>query len=188
MNRFVAKLTSTAIPFSPDSCSERTAGTVVVLTSAAPGAALAYTRMRPGRSVTNIVPSGAKATSHGITRPCWTTVAVGTGAAAAAGSGGPAVRATTATSSETTRRVTTEGCSPWLSDMVPPRGFEPLISTLKGWRPRPLDDGGADSGPGQCYQRTPDDRASADEKQEDQDDEPSDRHGRHERHDSGTKG
>ena len=26
--------------------------------------------------------------------------------------------------------------------MVPPRGFEPLISTLKGWRPRPLDDGG----------------------------------------------
>src|SRR6185437_10121087 len=26
--------------------------------------------------------------------------------------------------------------------VVPPRGFEPLISTLKGWRPRPLDDGG----------------------------------------------
>ena len=26
---------------------------------------------------------------------------------------------------------------------VPPRGFEPLVSTLKGWRPRPLDDGGA---------------------------------------------
>src|SRR4026208_1944902 len=25
---------------------------------------------------------------------------------------------------------------------VPPRGFEPLISTLKGWRPRPLDGGG----------------------------------------------
>ena len=25
---------------------------------------------------------------------------------------------------------------------VPPRGFEPLVSTLKGWRPRPLDDGG----------------------------------------------
>ena len=25
---------------------------------------------------------------------------------------------------------------------MPPRGFEPLISTLKGWRPRPLDDGG----------------------------------------------
>jgi hypothetical protein len=25
---------------------------------------------------------------------------------------------------------------------VPPRGFEPLISTLKGWRPGPLDDGG----------------------------------------------
>ena len=25
---------------------------------------------------------------------------------------------------------------------VPPRGFEPLISTLKGWRPRPLDDEG----------------------------------------------
>src|SRR6187200_379355 len=27
-------------------------------------------------------------------------------------------------------------------EVVPPRGFEPLISTLKGWRPRPLDDGG----------------------------------------------
>jgi hypothetical protein len=26
---------------------------------------------------------------------------------------------------------------------VPPRGFEPLVSTLKGWRPWPLDDGGA---------------------------------------------
>ena len=25
--------------------------------------------------------------------------------------------------------------------LVPPRGFEPLVSTLKGWRPRPLDDG-----------------------------------------------
>ncbi len=25
--------------------------------------------------------------------------------------------------------------------MVPPAGFEPAISTLKGWRPRPLDDG-----------------------------------------------
>ena len=30
--------------------------------------------------------------------------------------------------------------------MVPPRGFEPLISTLKGWRPRPLDDGGTRNG------------------------------------------
>ena len=29
-----------------------------------------------------------------------------------------------------------------ISAGVPPRGFEPLISTLKGWRPRPLDDGG----------------------------------------------
>ena len=28
--------------------------------------------------------------------------------------------------------------------VVPPTGFEPVISTLKGWRPRPLDDGGAD--------------------------------------------
>ncbi len=37
---------------------------------------------------------------------------------------------------------------PSRSAMVPPRGFEPLISTLKGWRPRPLDDGGArGSGP-----------------------------------------
>ena len=26
--------------------------------------------------------------------------------------------------------------------LVPPRGFEPLISALKGPRPRPLDDGG----------------------------------------------
>ena len=26
-------------------------------------------------------------------------------------------------------------------EMVPPAGFEPAISTLKGWRPRPLDDG-----------------------------------------------
>ena len=26
--------------------------------------------------------------------------------------------------------------------LVPPAGFEPAISTLKGWRPRPLDDGG----------------------------------------------
>ena len=25
--------------------------------------------------------------------------------------------------------------------MVPPAGFEPAISTLKGWRPWPLDDG-----------------------------------------------
>src|SRR5687767_7940132 len=31
---------------------------------------------------------------------------------------------------------------PWPTAGVPPRGFEPLISTLKGWRPRPLDDGG----------------------------------------------
>src|SRR5215213_10093650 len=28
-------------------------------------------------------------------------------------------------------------------ELVPPAGFEPAISTLKGWRPRPLDDGGA---------------------------------------------
>ena len=25
---------------------------------------------------------------------------------------------------------------------VPPAGFEPAVSTLKGWRPRPLDYGG----------------------------------------------
>src|SRR4029079_2716703 len=30
-------------------------------------------------------------------------------------------------------------------DLVPPAGFEPAISTLKGWRPRPLDDGGLQS-------------------------------------------
>ena len=29
----------------------------------------------------------------------------------------------------------------FVSKMVPPAGFEPAISTLKGWRPRPLDDG-----------------------------------------------
>src|SRR5262245_33107851 len=29
---------------------------------------------------------------------------------------------------------------------VPPRGFEPLISALKGLRPRPLDDGGQNDG------------------------------------------
>ena len=27
------------------------------------------------------------------------------------------------------------------NSMVPPTGFEPVISTLKGWRPWPLDDG-----------------------------------------------
>lgn len=32
----------------------------------------------------------------------------------------------------------------FLNSMVPPAGFEPAISTLKGWRPWPLDDG--DSG------------------------------------------
>src|SRR5947208_13148768 len=30
-----------------------------------------------------------------------------------------------------------------LLDVVPPTGFEPVVSTLKGWRPRPLDDGGS---------------------------------------------
>jgi hypothetical protein len=30
--------------------------------------------------------------------------------------------------------------------LVPPAGFEPAISTLKGWRPRPLDDGGGPRG------------------------------------------
>src|ERR1051325_4145882 len=33
-------------------------------------------------------------------------------------------------------------------EVVPPTGFEPVISTLKGWRPRPLDDGG--QAPGEC--------------------------------------
>ena len=36
---------------------------------------------------------------------------------------------------------------------VPPRGFEPLISTLKGWRPRPLDDEGSERR--RVYQRVP---------------------------------
>ena len=35
----------------------------------------------------------------------------------------------------------TGGLRIW-SRVVPPRGFEPLISALKGRRPRPLDDGG----------------------------------------------
>src|SRR5919109_4882811 len=39
------------------------------------------------------------------------------------------------------RALRKKGCE------VPPRGFEPLISTLKGWRPRPLDDGGPNRGP-----------------------------------------
>ena len=34
--------------------------------------------------------------------------------------------------------------------LVPPRGFEPLVSTLKGWRPRPLDDGGLGAPTGQA--------------------------------------
>ena len=37
--------------------------------------------------------------------------------------------------------------------VAPPRGFEPLISTLKGWRPRPLDDGG--QRPVECTRRSP---------------------------------
>ena len=41
-------------------------------------------------------------------------------------------------------------------EVVPPRGFEPLISTLKGWRPRPLDDGGTgrERGP-ECTSQPP---------------------------------
>jgi hypothetical protein len=32
-------------------------------------------------------------------------------------------------------------------DAVPPAGFEPAVSTLKGWCPRPLDEGGASRNP-----------------------------------------
>ena len=37
--------------------------------------------------------------------------------------------------------------------VVPPRGFEPLISTLKGWRPRPLDDEGVECTSGSLSSR-----------------------------------
>ena len=40
--------------------------------------------------------------------------------------------------------VTAGGVTGFTFQMVPPTGFEPVISTLKGWRPWPLDDG--DSG------------------------------------------
>lgn len=39
-----------------------------------------------------------------------------------------------------------------LGTLAPPTGFEPVISTLKGWRPWPLDDGGATP---PLYQRFP---------------------------------
>ena len=40
--------------------------------------------------------------------------------------------------------------------VVPPTGFEPVISTLKGWRPRPLDDGGSSAGrPAECTSQVP---------------------------------
>ena len=35
--------------------------------------------------------------------------------------------------------------------LVPPAGFEPAISTLKGWRPGPLDDGGPCAHRGASY-------------------------------------
>ncbi len=42
------------------------------------------------------------------------------------------------------KKPATELVTGFTSQMVPPAGFEPAISTLKGWRPWPLDDG--DSG------------------------------------------
>ena len=41
--------------------------------------------------------------------------------------------------------------------VVPPTGFEPVISTLKGWRPRPLDDGGTEPPrrPAECTSQAP---------------------------------
>ena len=46
------------------------------------------------------------------------------------------------TSLMTAVRPPLKGGLPIWSRVVPPRGFEPLISALKGRRPRPLDDGG----------------------------------------------
>ena len=49
---------------------------------------------------------------------------------------------------ESRRSVAKKPVTAWVTGfsflMVPPTGFEPVISTLKGWRPWPLDDG--DSG------------------------------------------
>ena len=42
------------------------------------------------------------------------------------------------------KKPVTELVTGFIFQMVPPAGFEPAISTLKGWRPWPLDDG--DSG------------------------------------------
>ena len=42
------------------------------------------------------------------------------------------------------KKPVTARATGFTSQMVPPAGFEPAISTLKGWRPWPLDDG--DSG------------------------------------------
>ena len=42
------------------------------------------------------------------------------------------------------KKPATELATGFSIQMVPPTGFEPVISTLKGWRPWPLDDG--DSG------------------------------------------
>lgn len=42
------------------------------------------------------------------------------------------------------KKPATELVTGFLDSVVPPAGFEPAISTLKGWRPWPLDDG--DSG------------------------------------------
>ena len=42
------------------------------------------------------------------------------------------------------KKPVTVGVTGFSFQMVPPAGFEPAISTLKGWRPWPLDDG--DSG------------------------------------------
>lgn len=42
------------------------------------------------------------------------------------------------------KKPVTAGVTGFSFQLVPPAGFEPAISTLKGWRPWPLDDG--DSG------------------------------------------
>ena len=80
------------MPITPASPSARTSGMVVVPIMGAFGLPLWKTRTRPGRSVTNIWPPGANATSHGMVSPSWTTPTVRVGTAASAGAGSMAVR------------------------------------------------------------------------------------------------
>ena len=60
--------------------------------------------------------------------------------------GGEAIRAPSGSNPgvEAAKKPVTARVTGFLGAVVPPTGFEPVISTLKGWRPWPLDDG--DSG------------------------------------------